>query len=224
MPEIDFTKSLWWLWIPLAVSLIQIILESTLSHAHLAMMLSEHGPHEAIQFIIIAAAFFVALGTLIKMPKDNKWLVAWIAIAALCSLYVAGEELSWGQWVFKWGTPEFWSGINDQNETNLHNTSSWLDQKPRLILLIGILTGGIVIPALKKFKPALLPSRFIVIYPPSRLAALAILLVILVIIKMIQKFTGLNILERSSEIEELFMFYFVLLYLIDLRHRLLAKI
>ena len=67
---------------------------------------------------------------------------------------------SWGQHFLGWESSEFWQDINDQSETNLHNTSSWLDQKPRLILEIGVMVGGIVIPLLIKFKKGLLPARF----------------------------------------------------------------
>lgn len=44
-----------------------------------------------------------------------------------------GEELSWGQWIFHWQTPDLWRQINVQGETNIHNlvmfnnnkTGSW---------------------------------------------------------------------------------------------------
>jgi hypothetical protein len=37
-----------------------------------------------------------------------------------------GEEISWGQRIFGWGTPEFLGELNAQNETNLHNL--WFSQ------------------------------------------------------------------------------------------------
>ncbi len=43
-------------------------------------------------------------------------------IGALGSLYIAGEEMSWGQHFFHWNTPEYWAEVNRQQETNLHNT------------------------------------------------------------------------------------------------------
>lgn len=33
----------------------------------------------------------------------------------------AGEEISWGQRIFGWDTPEAWQELNAQKETNLHN-------------------------------------------------------------------------------------------------------
>ncbi|MCB9982820.1 MAG: hypothetical protein H6861_03965 [Rhodospirillales bacterium] len=50
--------------------------------------------------------------------------------------------------------------MNDQNETNLHNISSRFDQKPRLILLVGVVVGGLIIPALQHFKSKRVPQIF----------------------------------------------------------------
>lgn len=43
------------------------------------------------------------------------------SVLALACLYVAGEEISWGQRLFDVPTPEFFSEHNLQQETNLHN-------------------------------------------------------------------------------------------------------
>jgi len=42
-------------------------------------------------------------------------------IYALLFVFASGEEISWGQRLFGWGTPEFFSEHNYQDETNLHN-------------------------------------------------------------------------------------------------------
>jgi hypothetical protein len=81
----------------------------------------------------------VALGALALRRRHElpaKWLGAWIALVSLGALYYAGEECSWGQNYFGWMTPEGWAEINDQNETNLHNTSSLFDHVPRGLLSI----------------------------------------------------------------------------------------
>ncbi len=217
-------SKIWWLWIPVVAMLAQIVLEISLS-GHpgiLAHLHSEDGPHEGVEFLLMAAAFILAVMTLIQMDiKEKKWLAAWIGLAAVCCFYVAGEEISWGQHLLKWSTPDYWAHFNDQQETNLHNTSSWLDQKPRLLLEIGIVTGGLLIPLMMKYKPALVPERFSVIYPPSYLAVIALLALL---VKLAEKLAGamdIVIFERASEIEELYLFYFVFLYLIVIRKRAL---
>lgn len=186
-------------------------------------MHSEGGPHETLQFIFMAIALIIAITALIKIKGQNLWLTVWVGIAALASFYVAGEEVSWGQHIFDWGTPEFWTGVNDQNETNFHNTSSWLDQKPRLVLLIGTITGGLIIPALAKWKPSTLPQKFTIIYPPATLAVTAAFAVLIKIIDKAQDHLDDNLLTRAAEIEELYLYYFVLLYLVVLLKRVKSQ-
>src|SRR6185295_2537016 len=111
--------------------------------------MSEQGPHELFQALMAGGGFCVAVSMLIRFPfREHPWLAAWVVIAALCCLYVTGEEISWGQQLFHWTTPEYWTRINDQHETNLHNTSAWFDQKPRLLLETGVTVGGLIIPLL----------------------------------------------------------------------------
>lgn len=43
------------------------------------------------------------------------------AVGAVAALLIAGEEMSWGQWLFHWSTPADLYAGNLQNETNLHN-------------------------------------------------------------------------------------------------------
>lgn len=216
---------LWWLWIPIGIALVQARIEVLFSPSVLADIHSEGGPHETLEEIFICLAFLVGFVTLVQTRlTKGVWLAVWLGIATLCCFYVAGEEISWGQHIIHWSTPEYWQAINDQGETNLHNTSSWLDQKPRLLLLIGILVGGLIIPALKKFKPELLPERFSIIYPPSWLSVTAGFVIGFYALGKIDKaLDDVIILERVSEVEEIYMFYFVLLYLIALRRRIMQN-
>lgn len=202
----------------------QVILEFTLPREVLAAVHSEWGPHETLQFAVISVAFLIAFTSVMRIDwKTQKWLGVWLAIAALCCLFVSGEEVSWGQHVFEWQSSEFWHSVNDQGETNLHNTSSWLDQKPRLILLLGIVCGGIIFPLLKRFKPDVLPAQLNPIYPTSRLAFVAALVIVPHLIEKFGDLVGFPMFVRVSEVQELYMFYFVLLYLWDLRVREIAK-
>ena len=142
-------RPFFWLWVPVLIMVAQTGIELFAPKGILAELHSETGPHEFIEFLFIFAAFFVAISTLFKIRASgySKWLYAWVGIAAVSCFYISGEEISWGQHLLKWSTPEYWAHINDQGETNLHNTSSWLDQKPRLLLLIGTVVGGLLIPA-----------------------------------------------------------------------------
>lgn len=214
-------KKIWWLYVPVIAILIQIALEITLDAPTLARMHTEGGPHEILQFLAIGAACIVALSALgLPAVRRNKGLLAWFGIAALCSFYVAGEEMSCGQHILHWNTPEYWTAVNDQNETNLHNTSSWLDQKPRILLEIGVIVGGLMIPLLHRFRPAWLPARFAVIYPPAILGVTAGVFLGLKIADSIADALHIRLFERVSEVQELYLFYFVLLYVIWLRRKI----
>lgn len=215
-------KKIWWLYIPVLFMIVQIGLECSFDPQTLAAMHSEQGPHELVQFFVMCGAFLVALATLVQMDRRaNPWLALWLLLATISCFYVAAEEVSWGQQILNWDTPEFWAHVNDQNETNLHNTSSWLDQKPRLILEIGVLVGGLIIPLLNRFKPHLLPQRFAMIYPTAQFSVITIIPIGIKIVDASLDALGIRSMERPSEVVELYVFYFVLLYLVMLRRRCL---
>ncbi len=67
-------------------------------------------------------------------------------ICTLACIYFAGEEISWGQHFFGWETGETLAEINKQKETNIHNISSWFNQKPRMIVEWWVIIGGLVLP------------------------------------------------------------------------------
>jgi glucan phosphoethanolaminetransferase (alkaline phosphatase superfamily) len=216
-------SKIWWLWVPLAVMALQIPMEIFLSHDVLMLLHSEQGPHEFVEFLILVAAFFIAVMTLLRMDRKQKWLAAWTALAAICCFYVAGEEVSWGQKFVQWSTPEFWAHLNDQGETNLHNTSSWFDQKPRILLLIGVIGGGILIPLARRFKLSLLPKKFEIVYPPNILWVIAFITFAVEATDKLSETIGASVFARGSEVVELYLFYFVLLYLVVLRRRILQN-
>jgi hypothetical protein len=212
--QTDRLHKFWWLWLPVLGMGIQLFIESAVPDDTLKIMHNEGGIHEIIEFLVLLAALVVAICAFFsKHLRGHPWLRAWVGLAALCCLYVAGEEMSWGQHILQWSTPEYWQHINDQQETNLHNTSSWFDQKPRALLEIGVLIGGLVIPLLQHYKPSLVPQRFSMIYPSSILSVIALFVMA---IKIADNF---DIFYRGSEVLELYLFYFVLLYLIILRRR-----
>jgi len=211
-----------WLVVPVAILVAQIALEILLPRHVLAPMLSEGGPHETFQFLFAACACLMAARMLFQL--QDKLLKALMLCIALGCFYIAGEEISWGQQIFGWVTPEFWLQVNDQSETNLHNTSAWLDQKPRLLLFIGIIVAGLLIPALRRWWPSKLPMRFAVLYPSDLLAVTALGVSVPYFIQEALESLGLHPFERVSEVQELYMYYFILLYLIDFHKRVISQV
>jgi len=77
----------------------------------------------------VLAAVFLFLSTLafffsakISIQKKLDWKIPCLqfSFGFFCLLFCL-EEISWGQRIFAWGTPDWVSEINSQNETNLHN-------------------------------------------------------------------------------------------------------
>ncbi len=213
----------WWLWLPVAVVLALFAWPRAFPASYGAWVSGELGVLESLQVLILLASLVLAGRMLVlAQVRRQPLLWAWVALAALGSLYTGGEEASWGQHYFGWGTPEGWQELNDQNETNLHNTSSWLDQKPRTLLELGVIVGGILIPLAALRWPAIRRARLAILLPPLLCLPSA---VIAEAVRMSERVLnalapGTTLFERASEVQELYFYLFILLYLMALRGRL----
>ncbi len=216
----------WWLWLPVAIVLALFAWPQAFPASYRAWIGGELGALEQLHVLIPLASLVLAGRMLVLIQVRRQPLLwAWLALAALGSLYIAGEEASWGQHYLGWATPEAWQGLNDQNETNLHNTSSWLDQKPRTLLELGVIIGGIAIPLVALRWPAIRRARLAIILPPFLCLPSA---VIAEAVRMSERALsalapGTTLFERASEVQELYFYLFILLYLIVLRRRLLPR-
>lgn len=153
------------------------------------------------------------------------WMVGWLLGWTLACVYFAGEEASWGQHYFRWLTPEPLQGLNDQNETNLHNVSHWFDQKPRTLVELWMLFAGLLVPLLHSVRPRALwagrswarwfwPTRFGI---PTAVAFLFSF-----VVAIIAKNTGRADLHflGSNEMREFYLAVFLAGYLLSLWYRL----
>ena len=117
----------------------KIVLRESLEGAGLAENLTV-----ALLIPGIISGFYVLVRYRHLLPDFR--VIGWLLMWTLACVYFAGEEMSWGQWYFQWETPDAFKGINDQQETNLHNISSWMDQKPRALVELWIFIGGLILP------------------------------------------------------------------------------
>jgi hypothetical protein len=143
------------------------------------------------------------------------------ALGALSCLYIAGEEMSWGQHFFYWDTPAYWAEVNRQQETNLHNTISAFDQKPRSVLEVLVVIGGLLVPLAAAINPRVRANRFSLFLPPAAIVPTALGAVAFKIVDRLHQAGYLrDVIQRPSETIETYLYFFILLYLIVFARRI----
>ena len=149
----ELTKNIW-LTLPLLLTAIVLAAYLSLKYrTYVYWFEREIGFIElATPTILIFAIFYGVRVFQLRNQLPVWWLKIWMVLVTLGCVYFAGEDLSWGQHIIGWDTPEEIKAINDQQETNIHNISSWFDQKPRLLLELWIIIGGIFIAGWRKWK------------------------------------------------------------------------
>lgn len=147
-----------WLGLPLIIYFSHYLARALLDfEIYDRWVLHESGITENATLLVLALAL---VGGICAMRwawrHGDRQLVTFFAIFTLGCLYFGGEEASWGQHMVGWSAPEGWAEINDQSETNLHNSSgiagSLLDQLPRNLLAIAMLIGGAVLPLVRRAR------------------------------------------------------------------------
>lgn len=105
----------------------------------------EDGIAETLQVVFYAIALGLSLNVGRRLWRNGQrfeGLLYFLLTGGFC--FLVGEELSWGQRLIGWSTPETLGAINKQQETNLHNiegvgyTFKWIQ------LLVG--AYGAVLP------------------------------------------------------------------------------
>jgi len=75
-------------------------------------------------FWLLAAVIILIQTLVLLFRKPNKYQLIINLVLIIFFIICAGEEISWGQRIFKFPTPEFFKLINVQDETTLHNIGS----------------------------------------------------------------------------------------------------
>jgi hypothetical protein len=132
----------------------------------------EDGAIEWLQFAGYAAAAVLGLAIARRLLQRGDRLVAaaYVLFVVAC-VVIAGEEISWGQRVFGFGTPEELNALNKQNETTIHNIGP-VQQTFNVGLVVAGLYGWLV-PLLLYARPrrASLGPRSRLLVPPLFLTA-----------------------------------------------------
>ncbi len=227
MTKNEYELKMWlWLWLPV-VFFVFIFGSAIISeYVHETFFAGELGFIELATPIMLVPAIISGFVIFINREKlVTQQLAYWILLVTLACIYIAGEEISWGQQLVGWGTPEWVREVNDQRETNLHNTSSWFDQKPRVLLEIFVLVGGIFLPIKRKLQGINLPrdSWQYWLYPTMVCLPAAILAIFSRMPERIKNLFDMSeyIVDiRTSEVQELYFAIFLMIYLLSIRKRL----
>jgi len=106
-------------------------------------------------FFAVSSIFFILASKKLLTRNNRKWKFAAITIAWSVLMFVfSGEEISWGQRIFDFSTPEGLSKINLQNEFNIHNieiVDTAFGGKYRYLSLM-MLCFSVLFPVLKYFS------------------------------------------------------------------------
>ena len=174
-----------------------------------------------VGFLFIAIGFCISALRATSGMNETPYLKAWLLVLIAGAAYFALEELSYGQHLFGWGTPEGMRELNDQEETNLHNMHAIFDQVPRGLLTLGILVGGIVLPLYRwiRSQPLTESARFYWQWPTMDCVTIGLLVILMRPIFSLLETDVVN----TGETKEQFFALFILLYCISLHNRLRAK-
>lgn len=102
-------------------------------------LLVEDGVFEWFTFVcLLATAIFSFLVGLQLRSLKHPWQASLFILFGLAMFFAAGEEITWGQRVLGWETPEHIQAINEQGETNLHNLEGVLSITNLVMLSMGL--------------------------------------------------------------------------------------
>jgi hypothetical protein len=193
---------------------------------------SESGLVELGTAVLFLAASFVAarLAAGGALPAPYRWLYGLFAVAAL---FVALEEISYGQHLFGWSSPEYFREHNLQGEVNLHNMlGSKPSKRMHMIADLGTAVGFVVLPGLlwlvRRYAPAAPdPLRRASAYVPGTwthylLPGIELIAIVLLarLVGWLKKIPGAGV--DHNELRELLWSWAAFGYVVLMRRRLLG--
>jgi len=198
-------------------------LSLSLHSLHINFLSGELGLLESTQILFIGISLFLFI-RIFQKNKTKNYLIKLIQILVCLGCFVLlGEEISWGQHYFQWNSGAIFTELNTQNETNLHNISSWFDQKLKLLLEIGMTMISFIFPLLnkynKKFSKYTKQNNFELYLANFYLFYTVIIFEVVRIIGYTNDVYPIFNL-RFSELREFFCYYFIFLYAKELYEKI----
>lgn len=86
-----------------------------------SVWLREDGIYESVAAVACIITALALFWTGIKTAHTNKLVLFWLMSFSFTLFFLGGEEISWGQRLIGFDTPESIANVNYQNEFNVHN-------------------------------------------------------------------------------------------------------
>ena len=159
----------------------------------------ENGLVEFAQVIILSISILILFKYLkLQIKNLNRTYQIILFLYLLALTYYLLEEISWGQHLFFWNSPEFFLEFNSQKETNFHNISNLLNELPRTFLMLFCTISFIVN---KLISSRLIYLKFLIL-PNSKLIYLSFLILLFVIPDFLIDILNIEPFYYSWEIEK----------------------
>lgn len=215
-----------WLWLPIGFFALRYAI-SVFTHKHQGLeswLLGELGLIENLTVLLLVTSTLITIFLIHRSGKVLR-LIPRLFLVVYCigCIYFAGEEASWGQHWFGWGTGEYFSEVNDQKETNLHNTSVFLDRMPKAIVSLSIFIGGIFAPLYWRRKGLIIDCRKPMwwLFPTWICLPTALFATMATWPSKIERATGWTFyFSEAQEMKEFYIACFFLLFIVSLARRL----
>jgi hypothetical protein len=106
--------------------------------AALLVLRPEHGPVELATFAAFLAGALIAAHIAWRARGQGPRRVTWFyGLIAIFMFVCAMEEISWGQWLFHYQTPEVFVDANEQAEVNIHNLPGFMPLQSVYLIVFG---------------------------------------------------------------------------------------
>jgi hypothetical protein len=176
-----------------------------------AALIEEDGIVEWLQIgaliglVIVGAAIAVRLLSRRRIVFGLLYLLATVA-----AVFILGEEISWGQRILGWVTPEHLVHLNRQGETNIHNIGQTLQVLNLVMMTVAFVAAAVPVAwRLWAGDRHRLPEEYLLV-PPVFLATSFLLAAVYRLVRFALIPEGRYVISRYQEATEL-AFYAALL-------------
>ncbi len=168
--KVSITNTIIMVLIPVGLYLFCGSVNSNYPHFSRNILLPEDGIIESITFAMYLWAALTIM--LVKNKKAFEY-----AMICLC-VFIAGEEISWGQRIIGFETSNWWLAHNTQGETNFHNVNIGGIFVWGFIILPGLLYLLLGSFAIQKFKAVKQLTEYFGIPSPKYYYALVLVVIL----------------------------------------------